>query len=84
MRTDRWRSSQHMDDMARTAGTKANPVEEPQLLGLLTTQADAEVGAAHPKAMPVILTSVEGTRPHATDNCDCDLSVWATRLGRPA
>jgi putative SOS response-associated peptidase YedK len=59
MRTDRWRSSQHMADMARTAGTKANPVEEPQLLGLLTTQADAEVGAAHPKAMPVILTSVE-------------------------
>jgi putative SOS response-associated peptidase YedK len=38
-------------------GTKANPVEgEHQLFGFLTTDANAEVGAIHPKAMPVILT----------------------------
>ena len=41
-------------------GTKANPVEgEHQLFGFLTTDANAEVGAIHPKAMPVILTSPE-------------------------
>jgi putative SOS response-associated peptidase YedK len=42
-------------------GTKANPVEgEHQLFGFLTTDANAEVGAIHPKAMPVIFTeSVE-------------------------
>lgn len=39
-------------------GTKANPVEGVhQLFGFLTTDANAEVGAIHPKAMPVILTS---------------------------
>jgi putative SOS response-associated peptidase YedK len=39
-------------------GTKANPVEgEHQLFGFLTTNANAEVGAVHPKAMPVILTT---------------------------
>ena len=38
-------------------GTKANPVEgEHQLFGFLTTDASAEVGAIHPKAMPVIFT----------------------------
>lgn len=38
-------------------GTKANPVEgEHQLFGFLTTEANAEVGEIHPKAMPVILT----------------------------
>jgi putative SOS response-associated peptidase YedK len=43
-----------------TRGTKANPVEgEHQLFGFLTTDANAEVGAIHPKAMPVILTSTE-------------------------
>jgi putative SOS response-associated peptidase YedK len=37
-------------------GTKANPViGEHQLFGFLTTDANAEVGAIHPKAMPVIL-----------------------------
>jgi putative SOS response-associated peptidase YedK len=37
-------------------GTKTNPVEgEHQLFGFLTTDANAEVGAIHPKAMPVIL-----------------------------
>jgi putative SOS response-associated peptidase YedK len=41
-----------------TRGTKANPVEgEHQLFGFLTTNANAEVGAVHPKAMPVILTT---------------------------
>ena len=38
-------------------GTKSNPiVGEHQLFGFLTTAANAEVGAIHPKAMPVILT----------------------------
>ena len=39
-------------------GTKANPVEgQHELFGFLTTEANAEVGAIHPKAMPVILTT---------------------------
>jgi putative SOS response-associated peptidase YedK len=39
-------------------GTKKNPIEgEHQLFGFLTTDANAEVGAIHPKAMPVILRS---------------------------
>jgi putative SOS response-associated peptidase YedK len=39
-------------------GTKVNPVEgEHQLFGFLTTEANAEVGAVQPKAMPVILTT---------------------------
>jgi putative SOS response-associated peptidase YedK len=39
-------------------GTKANPVKgEHQLFGFLTTDANAEVRAIHPKAMPVILTT---------------------------
>jgi putative SOS response-associated peptidase YedK len=38
-------------------GTKANPVEgEHELFGFLTTDANEEVVAIHPKAMPVILT----------------------------
>jgi putative SOS response-associated peptidase YedK len=38
-------------------GTKAHPVEgEHQLFGFLTTDANAEVGVIHPKAMPVIFT----------------------------
>jgi len=41
-------------------GTKANPVEgDHQLFGFLTTDANAEVGAVHPKAMPVILTQAD-------------------------
>lgn len=41
-------------------GTKSNPIEgEHQLFGFLTTDANAEVGAIHPKAMPVILTDAE-------------------------
>jgi putative SOS response-associated peptidase YedK len=39
-------------------GPKSNPVEgEHQVFGFLTTNANAEVGAVHPKAMPVILTT---------------------------
>lgn len=39
-------------------GTKKNPIEgEHQLFGFLTADANAEVGAIHPKAMPVILRS---------------------------
>jgi len=39
-------------------GTKSNPIEgEHQLFGFLTTNANAEVGAVHPKAMPAILTT---------------------------
>lgn len=38
-------------------GTKANPVEgEHKLFGFLTCEPNAEVGAVHPKAMPVILS----------------------------
>lgn len=41
-------------------GTKSKPIEgEHQLFGFLTTDANAEVGAIHPKAMPVILTKPE-------------------------
>jgi len=41
-------------------GTKANPVEgEHQLFGFLTTDANAEVRAIHPKAMPVIFTRLD-------------------------
>jgi putative SOS response-associated peptidase YedK len=48
-------------------GTKANPVEgEHQLFGFLTTDANAEVGAVHPKAMPVILTSTEAVEQWLT------------------
>src|ERR1700761_8479274 len=48
-------------------GTKANPVEgEHQLFGFLTTDANAEVGAIHPKAMPVILTSMEAVEQWLT------------------
>jgi putative SOS response-associated peptidase YedK len=48
-------------------GTKANPVEgEHQLFGFLTTDANAEVGAIHPKAMPVIRTSQEAVEQWLT------------------
>src|SRR5712672_1852969 len=41
-------------------GTKTNPIEgQHQLFGFLTTDANAEVGAIHTKAMPVILTSTD-------------------------
>jgi hypothetical protein len=41
-------------------GTKSNPIEgEHQLFGFLTADANAEVGAIDPKAMPVILTTRE-------------------------
>jgi putative SOS response-associated peptidase YedK len=41
-------------------GTRADPVEgEHNLYGFLTTDANSLVGAIHPKAMPVILTTVE-------------------------
>jgi putative SOS response-associated peptidase YedK len=37
---------------------KAKPIEgERELFAFLTTDANAEVGAIHPKAMPVILTT---------------------------
>ena len=43
-----------------TRGTKADPVEgEHKLYGFLTTEANATVGAVHPKAMPVLLTSAD-------------------------
>ena len=48
-------------------GTKANPVEgEHQLFGFLTTDANAEVGAIHPKAMPV--DPDDGCRDRAVDD----------------
>ncbi len=43
-----------------TRGTKADPVEgEHKLFGFLTTEANATVGAVHPKAMPVLLTTAD-------------------------
>jgi putative SOS response-associated peptidase YedK len=48
-------------------GTKANPVDGVhQLFGFLTTNANAEVEAVHPKAMPVILTSGEAVEEWLT------------------
>jgi putative SOS response-associated peptidase YedK len=60
-------------------GTKANPIEgEHTLFGFLTTEPNDEVGAIHPKAMPVILTNPD------------DIETWmsapaeeALRLQRP-
>lgn len=41
-------------------GTKANPIDGEHLLfGFLTSEPNAVVGAIHPKAMPVILTTGE-------------------------
>jgi putative SOS response-associated peptidase YedK len=42
-----------------TRGTKADPViGEHRLFGFLTTEPNAEVRAIHPKAMPVVLTTL--------------------------
>jgi putative SOS response-associated peptidase YedK len=42
--------------MSRHRGTKAKPIEGNHMLfSFLTTEADAEVGAVHEKAMPVCL-----------------------------
>jgi hypothetical protein len=49
-----------LDGLDGRRGTKANPIEgEHTLFGFLTTEANDVVGAVHPKAMPVILTSPE-------------------------
>jgi putative SOS response-associated peptidase YedK len=54
-------------------GTKANPVEgDHELFGFLTTEANAEVGAIHPKAMPVILTNAD------------EIEAWLTALAEEA
>ena len=51
---------EYADTKPSTRGTKSNPVEGKQkLFGFLTTDANAEVGAIHPKAVPVILTTPE-------------------------
>ena len=60
-------------------GTKANPVEGVhQLFGFLTTDANAEVGAILPKAMPVILTSQDEIETWMTAP-----TAEALRLQRP-
>src|ERR1700687_1130393 len=47
-------------------GTKSKPIEgEHQLFGFLTTNANAEVHAIHPKAMPVILTTDAEIEPRS-------------------
>jgi SOS response associated peptidase (SRAP) len=54
-----------------TRGTKAEPVDgEHRLFSLLTTDANAEVGAVHPKAMPAILTTED------------EFDAWMTAPGR--
>ena len=56
-------------------GTKANPVEgEHQLFGFLTTDPNVVVGAFHPKAMPVILTTESNAQkyPNGSDVIACD------------
>ena len=64
-------------------GTKANPVEgEHQLFGFLTTDANAEVGAIHPKAMPVIFTLRDQSRRMAYGTrrrCLADATAAARR-----
>jgi putative SOS response-associated peptidase YedK len=60
-------------------GTKSNPVEgEHTLFGFLTTDANAEVGAIHPKAMPAILTTAEEIETWFTAPAD-----QALKLQRP-
>lgn len=60
-------------------GTKSNPVEgEHQLFGFLTTDANAEVSAIHPKAMPVILT-----HPDEIDTWMTAPAEEALKLQRP-
>lgn len=62
-----------------TRGTKANPVEgEHHLFGFLTTEANDVVGAIHPKAMPVILTTGLEIEQWMTATAD-----EALRLQRP-
>jgi putative SOS response-associated peptidase YedK len=57
-------------------GTKANPVEgEHQLFGFLTTDANAEVGAIHPKAMPVIFTKQDQIEAWLTGPIDEALTM---------
>lgn len=59
-----------------TRGTKANPVEgEHTLFGFLTTDANAEVGAIHPKAMPVILTTPDQISDWLTKPNEAALSM---------
>jgi putative SOS response-associated peptidase YedK len=54
-------------------GTKANPVEgEHQLFGFLTYDPNTEVGAIHPKAMPVILTT------------ETEIETWMTATAEQA
>jgi putative SOS response-associated peptidase YedK len=60
-------------------GTKAKPIEgEHQLFGFLTTEPNEEVGAIHPKAMPVILTTKAEIEQWMTANAED-----AIKLQRP-
>lgn len=62
-----------------TRGPKSRPeTGEHQLFGFLTTDANAEVGAIHPKAMPVILRTDEEIETWLTAPAD-----EALRLQRP-
>ena len=57
-------------------GTKSNPIEgEHQLFGFLTTDANAEVGAVHPKAMPVILETADDIERWMTAPSDDALAL---------
>jgi putative SOS response-associated peptidase YedK len=54
------------------SGDRKGAVQEHLLFGILTTSANATVGAIHPKAMPVILTS----------RAECD--IWLTARAEDA
>ena len=56
-----------LDAWKGTRGPKSRPeTGDHQLFGFLTTDANAEVGAIHPKAMPVILRT------------DDEIETWMT------
>ncbi|EJW10844.1 Uncharacterized protein DUF159 [Rhodovulum sp. PH10] len=58
---------------------KSDPVDgEHHLFGFLTTEANAEVGAVHPKAMPVILRTADEIETWMTDPTE-----EALKLQRP-
>jgi putative SOS response-associated peptidase YedK len=70
---------QDLRHSSKTENRKRRKIEgEYQLFGFLTTDANAEVGAIHPKAMPVILTTEAEIEQWMTASAD-----EALKLQRP-